>query len=138
MRRALAELPGVGEPIVNAFMMRRKRLQRDHEFVGLRVVATAGSRDGHLLDDFLDKNHIPHRLVEYETDYGRELCERMKLASRDLPALITAAGALLRKPSLREVAQVAGLLRLLAHEGERRSCATWRLWAPDRRGSRRR
>jgi thioredoxin reductase (NADPH) len=99
-------------------MMWRKRLQRDHEFVGLRAVATAGSRDGHLLDDFLDKNHIPRRLVEYETDYGRGLCERMKLASRDLPALITAAGALLRKPSLREVAQVAGLLRPLAHEGE--------------------
>ena len=118
LRRALAELPGVSEPIVNAFIMRRQRLLRDREFVGLRVVATDGSRDGHLIHDFLDKNHIPHRLIQFESEDGRRLCERLKLASSDLPALITATGSPLRKPSLREVAQVAGLLRPLAHEGE--------------------
>ena len=41
LRRALAELPGVSEPIVRAFMMRRKRLLRDREFAGFRVVAAA-------------------------------------------------------------------------------------------------
>src|ERR1700723_3072702 len=55
LRRALMELPGVSEPIVNAFIVRRQRLLRDREFVGLRVVATEGSRDGHLIHDFLDK-----------------------------------------------------------------------------------
>ena len=118
LRRALAELPGVSEPIVNAFIMRRQRLLRDREFAGLRVVATDGSRDGHRIHDFLDKNHIPHRLIQFESEDGRGLCERLKLASRDLPALISATGAPLCKPSLREVAQVAGLLRPLAHEGE--------------------
>jgi thioredoxin reductase (NADPH) len=118
LRRALAELPGVSEPIVNAFIMRRQRLLRDREFVGLRIVATDGSRDGHLIHDFLDKNHIPHRLVQFESEDGRGLCDRLKLASRDLPALISATGEPLCKPSLREVAQVAGLLRPLAHEGE--------------------
>src|SRR5438128_10181365 len=42
----------------------------------------------------------------------------MNLASRDLPALITANGMPLRRPSLREVARVAGLLRPLASEEE--------------------
>src|SRR6266481_2004547 len=32
VRRALAELPGVSEPIVRAFIMRRQRLRRDREF----------------------------------------------------------------------------------------------------------
>jgi thioredoxin reductase (NADPH) len=118
LRRALMELPGVSEPIVNAFIMRRQRLLRDREFVGLRVVATDGSRDGYLIHDFLDKNRIPHRLIQFEGEDGRGLCERLKLASSDLPALITGTGSPLRKPSLREVAQVAGLLRPLAHEGE--------------------
>jgi thioredoxin reductase (NADPH) len=118
LRRALVELPGVSEPIVNAFIMRRQRLLRDREFVGLRVVATDGSRDGYLIHDFLDKNHIPHRLIQFENEHGRGLCERLKLASSDLPALITAAGVPLCKLSLREVAQVAGLLRPLADEGE--------------------
>lgn len=118
LRRALADLPGVGEPIVRAFIMRRQRLLRDREFAGLRVVTSRDSRDGHQLDDFLDKNHIPHRLITFESEDGRVLCERLHLTDRDLPALITPIGTPLRRPSLREVAQVAGLLRPLASEHE--------------------
>ena len=110
-RQTLAELPGVSEMIVRAFIMRRHRLMRDRDFAGLRILALEGSRDGRQLDDFLDKNHIPHRLIPYETDRGRALCERLHLASRDLPALVAANGLPLRRPSLREVARVAGLLR---------------------------
>jgi thioredoxin reductase (NADPH) len=118
LRQALAELPAVSQPIVTAFIMRRKRLKRDREFAGLRIVAQDGSRDGRQLDDFLDKNHIPHKLIDFQSDDGIALCKRLHLASRDLPALITARGMPLRRPSLREVAQVAGLLRPLAQEEE--------------------
>lgn len=107
LRQALAELPGVSKPIVQAFIMRRRRLERDKEFAGLRILAQDGSREGRQLDDFLDKNHIPHRLIKFECEDGRALCERLHLASRDLPALITATGLPLRRPSLREVARVA-------------------------------
>jgi thioredoxin reductase (NADPH) len=116
LRHALAELPGVSEPIVRAFIMRRQRLKRDREFAGLRILAHSGSRDGQQLDDFLEKNNIPHRLIDFQSEYGRVLCERLNLASRDLPALITASGMPLRRPSLREVAGVAGLLRPLTTE----------------------
>jgi thioredoxin reductase (NADPH) len=118
LRQALAELPGVSEPIVRAFIMRRQRLKRDREFAGLRILAPDGLRDGEQLDDFLDKNHIPHRLIDSQSEYGQVLCQRLHLASRDLPALITASGMPLRHPSLREVARVAGLLRPLAREDE--------------------
>ena len=118
LRRALVELPGVGEPIVKAFIMRRARLQRDRDFTGLRVVAMKGVRDGYRLDDFLDKNHIPHRLVDFESKDGRDVCARLDLTEGDLPVLITADGVPLRKPSLREVAEVAGLLRPLADDSE--------------------
>ncbi len=117
-RRALAELPGVSEPLVNAFIMRRRRLMRDREFAGLRVIARRDSREGHQLHDFLTKNHVPHRLIEFEGEAGQALADRFNLTSRDLPALITATGAPLRRPSLREVAQIAGLLRPLATEDD--------------------
>jgi thioredoxin reductase (NADPH) len=117
LRHALAELPGVSEPIVRAFMMRQKRLLRDREFAGFRVVASAGSRDGHELHDFLQKNHIPHRLIPYEEPDGQRLADRFNLTTRHLPVLITPAGAPLRRPSLREVAQAAGLMRHLADDG---------------------
>src|SRR5436853_1624573 len=118
LRRAFAELPGVSEPIVKALIMRRKRLRRDREFAGLRVLAASGTREGHQLDDFLDKNRIPHRLIEFESEQGQALGKRLHLTNRDLPVLITPAGAPLRRPSLREVAQVAGLLRPLALQDE--------------------
>jgi thioredoxin reductase (NADPH) len=118
LRRALAELPVVGKPIVRAFIMRRKRLKRDREFAGLRILAQESSRDGHQLDDFLDKNHIPHKLIDFQSEDGRVLSTRLHLASRDLPVLITAGGMPLRRPSLREVAQIAGLLRPMASQEE--------------------
>ncbi|MEO5719406.1 MAG: FAD-dependent oxidoreductase [Chthoniobacterales bacterium] len=118
LRRALAEMPRVGEPILNALIMRRRRLNRDKDFAGLRILAALDSRDGHELDDFLDKNHIPHRLLDVASEAGAALASRFRLAARDLPALITPAGTPLRRPSLREVAQVAGLLRPLAAGNE--------------------
>jgi thioredoxin reductase (NADPH) len=117
IRRALAELPGVGEPIVQAFIMRRKRLQRDCEFAGLRIVAHSGCRAAHRMHDFLDKNHIPHRLIVSDGEEGRALCERLRFEDDALPVLIANNGATLSQPSLREIAQVAGLLRPLAEDG---------------------
>jgi thioredoxin reductase (NADPH) len=118
LRRALAEIPAVSTTIVNALIMRRRRLNRDREFAGFRVLTQADDRDGHQIDDFLDKNHIPHRVVDLASDQGQQLSKRFRLTNRDLPTLITAAGSPLRRPSLREVAQVAGLLRPLAAENE--------------------
>jgi thioredoxin reductase (NADPH) len=118
LRRALAEIPAVSKTIVDALIMRRRRLRRDREFAGMRILASRQARDGHQLDDFLDKNRIPHRLIEFESEQGQALSERFHLTTRDLPVLITPAGARLRKPSLREVAREAGLLRSLTEEDE--------------------
>ena len=118
LRRVLAGVPRVSKPIVDALIMRRRRISRDREFSGLRVLAARGARDGHQVDDFLDKNHIPHRLIEFESEQGQALSNRLHLTTRDLPVLITGVGAPLRRPSLREVAQVAGLLRPLALQDE--------------------
>ncbi len=118
LRRALAEVPAVSKTIVDALIMRRRRIGRDRVFSGMRVLASRDARDGHRLDDFLDKNRIPHRLIEFESKQGQALSERFHLTTRDLPVLITPAGARLRQPSMREVAREAGLLRSLAGEGE--------------------
>lgn len=119
LRRGLAELPGVSEPVTQAFIMRRQRLQRNPDFAGLRIVAQADSRDGLRIHDFFDKNHVPHRFIDCESEEGKGISQRLRMGPRDLPVLIASDGSPLRCPSLREVAQVAGLLRPLAAEGER-------------------
>ena len=118
LRRALAEVPAVSKTIVDALIMRRRRISRDREFAGMRVLARRDEPLGRKLDDFLDKNHIPHRLIELESDQGKALSERFHLTTRDLPVLITPTGARLRQPSLREVAKEAGLLRSLVGDNE--------------------
>src|SRR3989475_4901951 len=118
LRRALAEIPDVSKTIVDALIMRRRRISRDREFAGMRVLAQQDERLGHKVDDFLDKNRIPHRLVIFESEQGKALSERFHLTILDLPVLITPAGRRLRQPSLREVAQEAGLLRPLATANE--------------------
>jgi thioredoxin reductase (NADPH) len=118
LRRALAEIPAVSKTIVDALIMRRRRLNRDRVFAGFRVLAVRDDRAGRELDDFLDKNHIPHRLIEFDSEQGQEMANRFHLAARHLPTLITPSGSPLRRPSLREVAQAAGLLRGLASENE--------------------
>src|SRR5205814_9272621 len=110
LRRALAEIPAVSKTIVDALIMRRRRVSRYREFAGLRVLAARGARDGHQLDDFLDKNHIPHRLIEFESEQGQAVSNRLHLTTRKLPVLITPSSAPLRRPSLRYFSQVAGLL----------------------------
>ena len=45
LRQALAELPGVSEPIVQAFIVRRKRLRHDREFTGLRIMDKCSRSD---------------------------------------------------------------------------------------------
>ena len=75
-------------------------------------------REGHQLHDFLTKNHVPHRLIEFESEREKRSPAVSTLRLATSPALITPAGAPLRKPSLREVAQNAGLLRPLARDDE--------------------
>ena len=118
LRQALAELPGVSDTLVRAFIMRRKRLARDREFAGLRIIAPADSREGHQLHDFLEKNHVFHRLIDSASEDGKTLINRLNLNDRGLPALIRPNGLPLRRPSLREVAKVAGLLRQLTEGDE--------------------
>jgi thioredoxin reductase (NADPH) len=119
LRKALAEIPDVSKTIVDALIMRRRRLRRDREFAGMRVLAQSDERQGHQLDDFLDKNRIPHRFVQYESEQGKALAARFRLTTRDLPALITPGGRRLRQPSLREVASEAGLLRPLTTDNQK-------------------
>jgi thioredoxin reductase (NADPH) len=118
LRRALADLQGIGEPLVQAFIMRRARLLRDPDFTGLRIVADPLCRFGHRIDDFLDKNHIPHRYIDAGSEPGLTIRAHHQLDTGSLPALITGEGSALVNPTIFEVARVAGLLRPLCGREE--------------------
>src|SRR4029453_9364138 len=81
LRRALAEIPAVSKTIVDALIMRRRGISGDAVFAGMGILASRNARDGHQLDDFLDKNRIPHRLIEFESEQGEALRKRFHLTT---------------------------------------------------------
>src|SRR6266481_1670305 len=98
---------------------------RERDFMGdismLQGTSILGS--SRVTSDEAEILHIPaaelrRALVEFESEQGQALSQRFHLTTRDLPVLLTPAGARLRKPSLREVAREAGLLRSLTEENE--------------------
>jgi thioredoxin reductase (NADPH) len=111
LRRVLAEVPEVSEPIVQAFMLRRERLAAgSHGFIGLQVLGNADSQEAFHLHDFLARNHIPHQFTDAAgSEVGRSLCQRLGLSAEHLPTVVADDGArVLRRPSLLELAQLAG------------------------------
>jgi thioredoxin reductase (NADPH) len=111
LRRVLAEMTLVSEPIVRAFMVRRSRLEAGiHGFIGLQVIGEVDSPEAFRLHDFLTKNRIPHRFIDAaRTEDGRALCQRLALGADQLPAVVADDGArVLRRPTLLELAQLAG------------------------------
>lgn len=97
-------------------MMRRERLLRDKEFAGLRILANPRCSAGHRIDDFLDKNHILHRLIDATCAEGLAICERHGLTPHSLPVLIASDGTISPHPTILDVARIAGLLRPLSTE----------------------
>src|SRR2546423_7923647 len=61
LRRAFVELPGVSRLIVDALIMRRRRILRDREFAGIRILAACRAPRRHQLDEFLGEHRIPPR-----------------------------------------------------------------------------
>src|SRR5437764_3625128 len=62
LRRALAEIPAVSKTIVDALIMRRRRLRRDRVFAGMRVLANRHEGDGNKLGTCLVTDAIQPRL----------------------------------------------------------------------------
>ncbi len=111
LRRVLAEMTHVSEPIVRAFMARRKRLEAGiHGFIGLQIVDEQDSHEAYRLHDFLTKNRIPHRFTDaVRSEEGRALVKQFDLHAPDLPVVLTNDGTrLLRRPTLLELARVTG------------------------------
>ena len=109
IRRIIAERPTVGELILRAFIARREMLI-DSGFEGVRVIGSRRSRDAYHLREFLSRNQVPVTWIDTDDDPGvAELLEHFGLGERDLPAVACNGRPLMRKPTIRDVAEVVGL-----------------------------
>ncbi len=109
LRRAVDELPDIGETIVKAFLMRREMLLSQ----GFSVVKIIGSRfspDAHRLRDFALRNAIPFRWIDLESDETADaLLRQFNIPASATPIVIGRDNHWASNPTLEEFARCAGL-----------------------------
>jgi thioredoxin reductase (NADPH) len=93
LRRAVDELPEVGDTIVKAFLMRRQLLLSSG-FVGVRIIGSRFSPAAHRLRDFATRNAIPCKFIDLETDEQADaLLRQLGIAPSETPVVIGRDGA---------------------------------------------
>ena len=109
LRRAVDELPDLGDIIIKAFLLRRELIQASG-FEGVRIIGSRFSPESHRLRDFAQRNAIPYRFMDVETDPEAEvLLREMGVPPSETPIVVGQKGKSHRNPSNEEFASCAGL-----------------------------
>lgn len=101
----------VGETIMRAFILRRVMLIEEGQTGGAGSILVGRRDDPDIvrLSGFLTRNGYPHTVIAACEAEGRELVERLGVASEDLPLMICPNGTLLRSPSNADAASCLGI-----------------------------
>jgi thioredoxin reductase (NADPH) len=109
LRRAVDELPDLGDIIIKAFLLRRELISRGG-FEGVKIIGSRFSQSAHRLRDFAQRNSIPFRFMDLETDPEAELLLReLGVPPADTPIVVGQKGQFHRNPSNEQFASCAGL-----------------------------
>ena len=109
LRRAIDELPDLGETIIKAFLMRRQLLL-SAGFVGIRIIGSRFSPAAHTLRDFAVRNAIPFTFQDLETDEQAEaMLRQLGVTAAETPIVLGRDGRFYRNPDIVAFARCAGL-----------------------------
>ncbi len=110
LRRAVDELPELGETIVKAFLMRRTLLL-DEGFQGVRIIGSRFSPEAHRLRDFATRNAIPFRFMDLETDEQADaILKQLGIPASATPIVMGGDGEWYSNPSLADIGVCMGLV----------------------------
>ena len=110
LRRAVDELPELGETIVKAFLMRR-HLLLDEGFQGVRIIGSRFSPEAHRLRDFATRNAIPFRFMDLETDAQADaILRQFGIPASATPIVMGGDGEWWSNPSLEDIGACVGLV----------------------------
>ena len=110
LRRAVDELPELGETFVKAFLARR-RLLMEEGFEGVRIIGSRFSPEAHRLRDFATRNGIPYRFLDLETDQQAEaLLRQFNVPVSAMPIVMDGEGTWHSNPSLGDIGACMGMV----------------------------
>ena len=109
LRRAVDELPELGETIIKAFLARRGLLLGD-DFIGIRIIGSRFSPDTHRLRDFAARNEVPVHWIDLDTDEEADtLLRQFNIPVSATPILLSGDNEWVSNPSNADVARCMGL-----------------------------
>ncbi|MQA30749.1 MAG: cyclic nucleotide-binding domain-containing protein [Luteitalea sp.] len=109
LRKAVSELPELGETLLKAFLTRRALLIQEG-FEGIKIIGSRFSPDAHRLRDFANRNAIPFTWLDLETDAQAEaLLRHFGIPASATPVVIGRQGQLLTNPTVAELGHCVGL-----------------------------
>jgi len=110
LRKAIDEMPEVGDIIIRAFLTRRRMLV-EAGFVGVTMIGSRFSPASHRLRDFAVRNLVPIRWMDLDSDVqAEEMLRTLGVSAADTPIVIGSRGQVHRNPSLEQFARCAGLV----------------------------
>jgi thioredoxin reductase (NADPH) len=109
LRSLVAKDAELSEIFMRAFILRRLALI-SHGYGNLILLGSRHSANTLRLREFLTRNGHPHTYIDLDTDKSsQELLDRFEVKLDDIPVVICQAHAVLRNPSIRELADCVGL-----------------------------
>ena len=109
LRRAVDELPELGETIVKAFLMRRTLLLGSG-FEGVKIIGSRFSPASHRLREFASRNAIPFRWIDLDTDEEAEaLLRQLNISASSIPIVLGREGEWVPNATIEGLASCAGL-----------------------------
>ena len=111
LRRAVEELPELGETLLKAFLARR-RLLLEEGFEGVRIIGSRFSPEAFRLRDFATRNAIPYRFLDLETDTEAEaLLREFNVPASATPIVMDSEGEWYSNPSLEDIGACMGMVQ---------------------------
>jgi thioredoxin reductase (NADPH) len=109
LRRAVDELPELGEILVKAFLTRRSLLIGE-EFEGLTILGSRFSPDSHRLRDFATRNGVPFRWIDLDADEEADaLLRQFNIPASATPIVLGSDGEWVSNPSIADFARCMGM-----------------------------
>jgi thioredoxin reductase (NADPH) len=116
LRRAVDELPELGETVIKAFLMRRSLLIGSG-FEGVKIIGSRYSPDAHRLRDFASRNAIPFTFMDLEADEQADaVLRQLGVPASATPIVLGREGRWYKNPSLADFAHCAGLTPTLEED----------------------
>ena len=110
LRKAVDELPDLGATLIKAFLMRRQLLLEEG-FEGVRIIGSRFSPEALRLRDFANRNGIPYRWMDLETDEEAEsLLRQFNVPVSATPIVMDSEGTWYSNPSLGDIGACMGMV----------------------------